>query len=286
MSELSPIIDVTADDFAASVLERSREVPVLVDFWASWCGPCKMLMPLLDKLAGEYQGQFLLAKANIDEQQSLATQYRVQSVPTVKVFRHGEVVDEFLGVQSEPAIRAIIDRYVERASDRAFAEAQAAYARGEVETALETARTAVESDPHNHRLAIAFAEMLLEQDRLDEAEKQLGTLPAHVAAEDAVAALLARLEFARIAYAAPAAKQLEAIVAADPAASEVRYQLACRYIVTGDYESAMGQLIELMRRDRNYGGDAARKALLKVFDILGGGELVQRYRAQMARALY
>jgi putative thioredoxin len=286
MNELPSIIDITADDFAASVLERSRAVPVLVDFWASWCGPCKMLMPLLEKLAGEYQGQFLLAKANIDEQQELAAHYGVQSVPTVKVFRHGEVVDEFLGVQSEAAIRAIIDRYVERRSDRAFAEAQAAYARGEVEEALEAGRAAADSDPQNHRLAIALAEMLLEQDRLDEAEARLRALPADIGAEEAVGMLLARLEFARVAYDAPAAEELASSVAANPDDSEARYRLGCRRVVAGDYEGAMEQFLELMRRNRSYGDDAARKALLKVFDILGGGELVQRYRTRMARLLY
>ena len=286
MNDLPSILDVTVDDFATSVLERSQEVPVLVDFWASWCGPCKTLMPLLEKLAGEYQGQFVLAKANIDEQQSLAARYGVQSVPTVKVFRHGEMVDEFLGVQAESTIRAIIDRYVERPSDRAFAEAQAAYARGEVEAALEAARAAAEADPQNHRLAIAFAEMLLEQDRLDEAEARLRALPADVGAEEAVGTLLARLEFARVAYDAPAVGELEAAIATDPADSEARYQLACRHVAAGNYEGALEQLLQLMRRDRGYGEDAARKSLLKVFDIVGAGELVQRYRTQMARALY
>ncbi len=135
MNDFPFIFSVTQEDFAQRVLENSRRVPVMVDFWADWCGPCHMLMPILTKLTQEYQGQFLLAKVNSDEQQALASQYGVRSLPTVKLFKSGDVVDEFMGVQQESTIRQLLERHIERESDKIRLQAEQALEANDTEKA-------------------------------------------------------------------------------------------------------------------------------------------------------
>ncbi|HKK04304.1 MAG TPA: thioredoxin [Gammaproteobacteria bacterium] len=286
-AESAHSVDITRENFSADVIEASESVPVVVDFWAPWCGPCQTLMPLLMRLAEEYAGAFRLAKVNIDEQPELATQFGVRSVPTVKVIRLGEVVDEFLGALPEAQIRDVLDRYVERTSDKLAADALAQIERGEVEAGLSALAAAADSDPENYRTRLALAEAQTQAGDYDGAAATLRALPADVATKPTVVNLQARLDFATVARSAPPQETLEAAVEADPDNSEARYQLAARRVLGGDYEAAMDQLLEILRRDRAYGDDAGRKGLLKVFELLGGkGELVNRYRGRMSAALY
>ncbi|MEJ2440802.1 MAG: thioredoxin [Gammaproteobacteria bacterium] len=278
--------DTTFETFADDVLDASNEVPVLVDFWASWCGPCKQLMPVLTKLADEYQGGFKLAKVNIDEQQQLAQQFRVRSVPTVKVVKAGQVVDEFLGAQPEPEIRKLLDKYVTRESDKLMAAALERYNNGETDAKQEMVQI-VNSDPQNNNLRLLYVDVLMREKQYDEARAILQSLPADVRQQPEVAGLLGRLEFLGAASGGADETSLLASIDKDPADCEARYQLSSYYITQARYEEALEQLLEIMKRDRNYGDDAGRKGILKVFDMLGGrGEVVSRYRQKMASLLY
>jgi putative thioredoxin len=287
MSESPYVFETTQDTFAEAVLENSRRVPVLVDFWAAWCAPCRMLMPILAKLADEHQGKLLVAKVNADVEQGLAAQYGVRSLPTVKLFRNGQVVDEFLGALPEGAVREFLAPHVERESDRVRAEALAAHRARDSERAVALLRQASLDDPENLRVHLDLAQVLAETGQYGEAERVLRSLPASRQLEPAVASLLTRIGFASVASAAPDRAELERRVAESPEDLDARYQLACHRILSADYPGALELLFEVLSRDRSYRDDAARKAMLGIFDLLGGkGPLVSRYRALMSSALY
>lgn len=286
MSTSPYVADVTRADFDALVLNRSHTTPVLVDFWASWCAPCKMLMPVLARLADEYQGKFFLAKVNTDVEQELATRHGIRSLPTVKLFKNGVAIDEFLGVQPEQVIRGIIDRYAPRPSDTLVKEARRAIESGQLREAAETLKRAIDLDPANDHAKVELAKLLLADGRVDEGERLLGSLSRAAMSEPEAVALFARLEFAHIAAGSPAAIELERLIATKPADSETRYQLSAHKVLQGDYEAALALLLEIVQRDRKFRDDAARKAMLTVFTLLGGkGDVVKQYRNQLSMAL-
>ena len=287
MSESPFIFNVTQEDFTQNVLEKSLRVPVLVDFWADWCGPCHMLMPILSKLVEEYQGKVLLAKVNSDEQQALAARFGVRSLPTVKVFKNGSVVDEFMGVQPESVIRQILERHIERESDNIRLEAERALETGNQELALSLLQKAAQMDPDNAAVKIDLARILLNKGEAERAEIILDDLQGEDRDKVEVKSLKARLTFARIAAEAPNQKALESILSSDPRNLRARYQLSAHYVLINDYDTAMDQLFEIMRRDRKFEDDAGRKGLLSVFEILGNEDKrVNRYRSKMFNFLH
>jgi putative thioredoxin len=286
MSDNAYIIDVTTDNFA-SVVERSMQLPVLVDFWATWCEPCKALLPVVEKLATEYQGKFLLAKVNIDEQQALANQFGVRSVPTVKLIRDGRIIDEFSGALPESRVRAFLDKHMEQPADRFLAAAEQAWENGDIVQAETLLYQAMSEVPEEHRAQLMLAELRAVTGKTDEAAQLLATLPADLALSPQAEALRARLAFASAATGAPEIEALQQALAANAKDSHARHQLAARLVLMGDFEAALEQLLELVRRDRAYGDDAGRKGMLQVFELLGGeGELVSRYRRLMFTAMH
>ena len=280
------VADVTQSDFDTLVLNRSRTTPVLVDFWASWCAPCKMLMPVLARLADQYQGKFYLAKVNTDVERELATRYGIRSLPTVKLFKDGAVVDEFMGVQPEPAIREIIDRHAPRPSDTLLREARQALESNQTRKAADILKRALDMEPENDHVRMELAGLLLAEGRMEDGERMLDSLSRAAKSAPEAVAMLARLEIAHIAAVSAAPDELERILAAKPEASEARYQLSAHKVLQGDYESALALLLEIVRHDRRFRDDAAHKTMLTIFTLLGGkGDLVKRYRNQLSMAL-
>jgi putative thioredoxin len=274
-------LDVGLADFPQHVLEESRHRPVVVDFWAPWCGPCKSLKPILEKLAAEYGGRFLLAKINSDENQELAARYGVRGIPSVKAFIDGAQVDEFSGALPESEVRAFLDRFVPGPADELRQQAAAARMAGDTAGALELLAEASKLDPAHLGVRLDAAEIMLDLNQADEAGRLIGSVPDD--ADPRVAQLKARLQFVG------AAGEDEAVLAARVAANEddldARLRLANLLVAGGRYEAGMDQLLEIVRRDRSFGDDIGRKTLLSVFNLIGGGELVSRYRRLLASAL-
>ncbi|MCW5621479.1 MAG: thioredoxin [Burkholderiales bacterium] len=278
--------DVSEASFIRDVLERSRQVPVLVDFWAPWCGPCRQLKPVLEKLADQYQGRFHLAKVNSDENQELSARYGVRSIPNVKAFVDGELVDEFLGAQPESMVREFVDRLLPSPGELLRRQALEIHRQGDAEGALRLLEQAATSDAHNDAVHADRAQILLDLGRIEAAQaavKQLGPL----ASDDAhIAAVVARVNFARP-EGADNATDLEARIAANAGDLEARLALAKLHVAQQRYEPALEQLLEIIRRDRKWNGEAGRKTMLSVFDLLGAqNELVSKYRRLLASALY
>jgi putative thioredoxin len=285
MADSQYIIDVTRENYA-QLMEASFKVPVLVDFWASWCQPCHALMPVLAKLAEEYQGKFLLGKLNTEEQQEIAARFGIRSIPTVKLFRDGEPVDEFMGALPEQAVREFLDRHVARESDVQVAEARKQQAAGNAAGAIVLLDEAREADPDNPRIVLALAEAQVAAGEIDAAEETLDSLPADERDKPEVASLRSRLFFEGQVADAPTAKELKARIADDQGDLEALYQLALRMVVEQEYDKGMELLLEVMRQDRNFGGGDARVGLLRVFELLGDDARVGDYRRRMASLLH
>lgn len=281
------IVDVTQSDFTAKVVEASRERPVLVDFWASWCGPCQMLMPVLAKLADAYAGKFLLAKVDTDNEQALAGRYGIRGLPTVKLFKNGAVVDEFSGARSEGQVRAWLEPHLPRASDSLVDKAIATERAGDAAGAMALLQQAIRDDAANDAPKLELARIALAQGKLAEAEAALKQLSLRASGEATAAALKARCDILRIVADAPPLAALEKSLAHDENDLQARYRLGARLLLEGRHEEALAQWLELVRRDRRFGDDAGRRALLTAFNLLGAqSELVKRYRAQLSMALH
>ena len=286
MADSSHVVDVTAETFHAIVVEGSLRQPVLVDFWASWCGPCQMLTPVLTRLAERYAGKFLLAKVNTEDQQALAMQFGIRSIPTCKLFRDGRAVDEFMGALPESEITAFLERHIPRESDLLIARAGQLAAKGDTPGALGLLGEAAEQDPDNPRALVALARLQAANGDSDAARQTLDRLPADAQMSDEVRALRSHLTFSAAAGNARPRAELEAALAADENDSEARFQLAARLVTEDDLEGALDHLLTLMRKDRRYGDDAARKAMVQIFDMLGDDPVVPRYRSRMMNLLY
>lgn len=286
MNGLAHISDVTTETFQAAVLERSMQLPVLVDYWAEWCGPCEMQLPVLTKLAEEYAGGFELAKINADEQQGLAREQGIHSLPTLRLYAKGEIVEEVLGAQTEAGLRALLERYITRESDELPDKALQLRLEGRTDEARDMLQDALKREPGNHRLATALADIAIGEGQLSHARALLESLPADVREQPENVRLDALLFFANIARDARPAAELETALADRPDDMETRYQLAAQHVLENQPEKALNIYMDMIARDRSWGDDAGRKCMLAVFNLLGNeGELVSSYRRRLFNAI-
>ena len=279
------VFDATAASFEANVIHASLETPVLVDFWATWCGPCKTLGPILEKLASEYGGAFRLAKIDVDKEQQLAAAFQIRSVPTVMLVKGGQLVDGFPGALPEGELRQFLASHgIEPAAHAEDADAAPAPPADPHAEVLRLRKlVADEPDTAGHRLDLALA--LLATGAAAEAEQLLDGLPADLGTDDRAVKARARLGFAALLKDAPPRETLQQAIAANPADLKARHLLGVHELVAGDAAAGLEQFMEMLRRDRGFEDGLPRKALIDAFRILDDEDLVSKVRRQMSALL-
>ncbi|MEM5340993.1 thioredoxin [Paraburkholderia azotifigens] len=281
-------MDTTLATFEKDVISASMLAPVLVDFWAPWCGPCKTLGPMLEKLEAEYEGKWRLVKVNVDENQELAAHFQVRSIPHVVAFADGRPVDQFIGVLPEGQLRQFLDRLVPDGAEAARAEASIAIAEGRREDAYNALKAALAYDPGFDEARLDLMELLLEDNRADEAQNENDLLsPKTTQGIDArYNAIKTRLDAVDAAADLPPTGALEARVADNPDDLEARFDLASALIAHRKYDAALEHLLAIVQRDRTFREDIGRKTMLSVFDLVAHQpELVAKWRRRLSASL-
>ncbi len=288
MSQSPFIFEANTQNFA-QVLQHSHQLPVLVDFWADWCQPCQTLMPLLAKLADEYQGAFVLVKVNADDNQELVAQFGVRSLPTVKLFKQGEVVDEFTGVLPEEEIRRFIDKHRTRQTEPYRQQALVMQEQGDLVGAVDLMSQVIQHEPDFHEAGLELASMLLAQGELDQAEARLQAVPEEEATAAQRKQLMADLKMARLQEQASGedSGELEQKLADNPNDLATMLELAKLRVAQGDAEAGLALYLAVMQQDATFAEGAGRQRLLDTFELLGGANpLVKKYRIKMFSLLY
>ncbi len=277
--------DVTDATFESDVIEASRTQPVVVDFWAPWCAPCRALKPVLEKLAAEHQGEFVLAKLNTDENPETATRFGIRGIPAVKAFRDGRVAAEFTGAVPESSARAFLRGILPTPGDKLRLAASAALAAGDSGADEARLREALQAEPGLQAARVDLAELLIAREAWPDAEALLAELPEHER-DDRARKLASRIELWRVARELPDAAELRRRLEAAPGDPGARLRLAERHAADGDFEAALEQLLEVVRAGRGPERETARRTMLRAFALAeGDADLVVRYRRLLASAL-
>lgn len=289
MADSPYIFDATPQNFQQLVLENSHQVPVLVDFWADWCQPCKTLMPMLAKLADEYRGGFILVKVNTDQHQQLAAQFGVRNLPTVKVIKGGRIVDEFMGVQPESEIRKIINRHRVRPTEPYRQQALQMYETGNLEGAVQLMEQVVQHEPDFYEAVVELAGMLIQQNRAQEAEFMLQTIPPDAIDNEILSQLLAEAKKARLQEQVSGVdtSALEQRLAANPDDLDAMLELAKIRIATDDIEAGLELYFTVHKKNSNYQDGAGKQGLFSTFELIGAkNPLVKKYRNKLFSLIY
>ena len=287
MSESPYIHNVSMQNFQNLVLEKSLEKPVLVDFWADWCQPCQTIMPMLAKLAEEYAGKFELAKVNADAEQELAGHFGIKSLPTMKLFYQGQIVDEKVGAVPEGDVRAMLDKHIVSESQQFMQAAMMAYQQGQTEQAMEMLNHALAKDPENAELKVTIAQMVHAQGDTASAQALLDSLDEEGNKLDGAIKLRAEIKLAEQLADLPDIAEIEQRLEQNPDDLEALLFKSRHLTAHGDYESAMECLLKIMRKNRSYEDDVGRTSLLELFDLLGGEHpSVQTYRRKLFNLLH
>lgn len=289
MADSPYIFEANPQNFQQVVLENSHHVPVLVDFWADWCQPCKTLMPMLAKLANEYQGGFILAKVNTDQHQALAAQFGIRSLPTVKVFRNGRIVDEFMGALPEAEVRKFINRHRVRKTEPYRQQALAMYNSGDLEGAVQLMEQVVQHEPDFYEAVIELCGMMLQQNRAEEAEFMLQTIPPDAIDNQILSQLLAETKKAKLQAQVSGVdtSALEQRLAANPEDLDAMLELAKAKIALDEVEAGLELYFTVHKKDPNYQNGAGKQGLFNAFELLGAkNPLVKKYRNKLFSLIY
>lgn len=282
------IIDVNEHNFQQAVIDQSQQTLVLVDFWAPWCGPCKAVMPILEKLVQEYNGQFILAKINIDENDALANQFAIRSVPTFKLMKNGEVIAELTGGQPEAAFRQMLEQHMSRPSDQLRLEAQQAMIQGQAEQAEALLSQASQLDPNNFKIHLDLVDVYLQSRQFDKAVALFNQLGNDIKDSAEGKKIAHSLHFAAVAQQAQDMEKIKQQLVADAKNPQALYEFAAILMLHKEYEKALQTLLQLFVHQRDYQDGIAQKSLLLAFEMLAEQhpELVKTYRRKLQNFLY
>jgi putative thioredoxin len=287
MNESAYIHNVSAQDFQALVMENSFKKPVLVDFWADWCQPCKTLAPIVARLADEYAGKFILAKVDTEKEQELAAHFGIKSLPTMKIIVNGQIAGERVGLIPESEIRAFIDPFIISESDQVMDAAMAAQDEDRSEDALALMNQALAADPANVDLKINIAKLVMLQGDMKSARSLLDSLSEEESKKDEAVQLRTKINLASQLENAPSLQEIEGRLTDNPNDLEALLHKSHRLSASDQYDEAMDLLIKIMTIDRQFQNDAGRLGLLSLFELLGGEHpLVQKYRRKLFTLLH
>jgi putative thioredoxin len=284
---MDAVIEVSDRDFQQTVIEQSRRVPVVVDFWAPWCGPCRMIGPVLERLAAEANGAWILAKLNVDHNPQTASRYGIQGIPAVKGFRNGQVVSEFVGAVPEPQIRRFVDQLVPSAADTMAAEGQRQETQGNLAQAETAYRHALRGDGNHPAALLGLGRVLFQRDLFDEALATLQRVPVGKPERNEAERWIAKASFRQQAALSGGEVEARRRLAANPDDLDARLALAAAMAAKGSTREALEGYLEVVRRDRGAFRQQARQAMLSLFALLGDEhELTGEYRPQLAMLLF
>jgi putative thioredoxin len=284
MSELPHVFDATTETFEAEVLQKSLQTPVLVDFWATWCEPCKTLGPMLEKLAGEYNGAFELAKVDVDKEQQIAAAFQIRSVPTVFLVKGGQLVDGFPGALPEGQLRDFLTQHGISPAEAPVEAAEPPPLDSQAQ--VDVLRAAVAAEPDKAELKLDLALALLQIGATAEAAALIEALPANLSTDDRAVRARARLDFASALQDAPPAETLDARIVANGGDLQARHLRGVQLLLGGQDEAALEQFLAMLKQDRGYEAGLPRKLLVDAFKVSDDAALVGRYRRSMAALLF
>lgn len=286
IASTSHVFDIDQQTFETEVLQASMETPILVDFWATWCEPCKSLGPILEKLANEFNGSFRLGKVDVDAQQELAGMFGIKSIPTVMLVKEGQVIDGFAGALPEGQLREFLTRHVQPLDDDRSQAEDEEIVEEAPEAAINRLQQAIATEPAKAELKLDLALALMHAGQSEAAQAQLDALPANLATDARAQRLRSELDLVRAAKDAPEAAALKQRIEANPEDWSARDQLGVRLLLEGDAEAGLEQFLIILQKARDWNDGQAKKRLLAAFATLDDGELVGRYRRRMASLLF